>query len=92
MKRRTNYRFQSGVSLAGERSAQTSRHTNEGSRQLVLSRMEKVPEGWMHVGKILYNPNEVLGRGCEGTVVYRSAVFSLQRPLAEDDLMDEKSL
>ncbi|PIO53543.1 hypothetical protein TELCIR_25117, partial [Teladorsagia circumcincta] len=28
-------------------------------------------DGWMKVGKLLYNPSEVLGRGCEGTVVYR---------------------
>lgn len=25
----------------------------------------------MNVGKLLYDPNSVLGRGCEGTVVYR---------------------
>lgn len=25
----------------------------------------------MNVGKLLYNPTEVIGRGCEGTVVYK---------------------
>uniref|UniRef100_A0A158P7F7 non-specific serine/threonine protein kinase n=1 Tax=Angiostrongylus cantonensis TaxID=6313 RepID=A0A158P7F7_ANGCA len=33
--------------------------------------IEEVPDGWMSVGKLLYNPSEILGRGCEGTVVYR---------------------
>ncbi|KAL6736257.1 hypothetical protein Aduo_006629 [Ancylostoma duodenale] len=65
--------FQSGVALvtAGEaRSAQTSKQSNSGVNW-VFTRNEEVPEGWMKVGKLQYNPSEVLGRGCEGTVVYR---------------------
>ncbi|EYB99129.1 hypothetical protein Y032_0125g1300 [Ancylostoma ceylanicum] len=64
---------QSGVALvaAGEaRSAQTSKQSNSGVNW-VFTRNEEVPEGWMKVGKLQYNPSEVLGRGCEGTVVYR---------------------
>ncbi|VDP08444.1 unnamed protein product [Heligmosomoides polygyrus] len=55
----------SGVALiAGEaRSAQTSRQSNSAANW--------VEDGWMKVGKLQYNPLEILGRGCEGTVVYR---------------------
>ncbi|KJH44649.1 kinase domain protein [Dictyocaulus viviparus] len=31
----------------------------------------QIPDGWINVGKLLYNPSEILGRGCEGTVVYK---------------------
>ncbi|KAK6042723.1 hypothetical protein COOONC_19772, partial [Cooperia oncophora] len=41
---------------------------NVGSIPIFKRRVE---DGWMKVGKLLYNPAEVLGRGCEGTVVYR---------------------
>lgn len=30
-----------------------------------------VPDGYVQVGKIVYNPKEVLGHGCEGTFVYK---------------------
>ena len=30
-----------------------------------------VPKGYVQVGKIVYNPKDVLGHGCEGTFVYR---------------------
>uniref|UniRef100_A0A7I4Y3A0 non-specific serine/threonine protein kinase n=1 Tax=Haemonchus contortus TaxID=6289 RepID=A0A7I4Y3A0_HAECO len=63
---------QSGVALVtGEaRSAQTSRQSNSATNW-VFTRNEEVEDGWMKVGKLLYNPSEILGRGCEGTVVYR---------------------
>lgn len=63
---------QSGVALiAGEaRSAQTSRQSNSAANW-VFTRNEDVEDGWMKVGKLQYNPLEILGRGCEGTVVYR---------------------
>ncbi|KAK3586701.1 hypothetical protein CHS0354_039173 [Potamilus streckersoni] len=32
---------------------------------------EEVPQGFFQVGKIFYNPKDVLGHGCEGTFVYR---------------------
>lgn len=31
----------------------------------------EVPEGHVRVGKVIFNPNDELGRGCEGTFVYR---------------------
>ncbi|CAJ0564602.1 unnamed protein product, partial [Mesorhabditis spiculigera] len=42
------------------RSVQTSRHS-----------IDEVPDGWFAVGKVHYDPQQVLGRGCEGTVVYK---------------------
>ncbi|VDM40284.1 unnamed protein product [Toxocara canis] len=60
---------QSGVaSIAGEaRSAQTSKR---GARYWPLIGNDP-PEGWMQVGSIFYDPQAILGRGCEGTIVYR---------------------
>ncbi|KAJ1349395.1 hypothetical protein KIN20_004957 [Parelaphostrongylus tenuis] len=61
---------QSGVASISNaaRSVQTS---NNSGMNWVFLKNEKVPDGWMNVGKLLYNPSEILGRGCEGTVVYR---------------------
>ncbi|KAL3877911.1 hypothetical protein ACJMK2_035553 [Sinanodonta woodiana] len=52
-----------------QRSAQTSFVRKNES----VSRMEyeDVPQGYFQVGKIFYNPKDVLGHGCEGTFVYR---------------------
>ena len=33
-------------------------------------------EGMVHVGKIIFDPTDILGRGCEGTTVFKY-VFSL---------------
>uniref|UniRef100_A0AC35G3T1 Endoribonuclease n=1 Tax=Panagrolaimus sp. PS1159 TaxID=55785 RepID=A0AC35G3T1_9BILA len=30
-----------------------------------------LPFGWRQIGKIQYDPNSVLGQGCEGTIVYK---------------------
>ncbi|KAK3089270.1 hypothetical protein FSP39_002213 [Pinctada imbricata] len=49
-------------------SAQTSLQPVRGSAS---SLYDEVPEGYFQVGKIVYNPKEVLGHGCEGTFVYR---------------------
>ncbi|XP_059166098.1 serine/threonine-protein kinase/endoribonuclease IRE1-like isoform X2 [Physella acuta] len=35
-----------------------------------ISDMQIHPNGWTKVGKIVFNPKEVLGHGCEGTFVY----------------------
>ncbi|VDK44663.1 unnamed protein product [Anisakis simplex] len=60
---------QSGVaSFVGEaRSAQTSKR---GTRYWPLLTND-TPDGWMQVGSIFYDPQSILGRGCEGTIVYR---------------------
>ncbi len=61
---------QSGMaSHSGEaRSVQTSRR-NLG-RFWTLGNVASL-EGWMQIGAIHYDPLAVLGRGCEGTIVYR---------------------
>ena len=28
-------------------------------------------EGMVHVGKIIFDPTDILGRGCEGTTVFK---------------------
>ncbi|KAJ8317880.1 hypothetical protein KUTeg_002971 [Tegillarca granosa] len=55
--------------LQGQRSAQTSMTGNGSSESKGL--YEAVPEGHIKVGKIVFNPKDVLGHGCEGTFVYR---------------------
>lgn len=34
-------------------------------------------DDWIQVGKLHYNSKDVLGRGCEGTVVFRYVVFQV---------------
>lgn len=50
------------------RSVQTSKRFG---RFLPFLKTEVPEEGWMQVGNILYDPQTILGRGCEGTIVYR---------------------
>ncbi|XP_045214288.2 serine/threonine-protein kinase/endoribonuclease IRE1-like [Mercenaria mercenaria] len=52
-----------------QKSAQTS--FNERDRSSSDLQYDAIPDGYVQVGKILYNPREVLGHGCEGTFVYR---------------------
>ena len=28
-------------------------------------------DGFVHVGKIIFDPRDILGRGCEGTTVFK---------------------
>ena len=51
------------------RSAQTS---NQSRASDVDSSTDDIPEGYTKVGKIMFNPKEILGQGCEGTFVYKS--------------------
>lgn len=59
------------VNTPGEtRSVQTSKQLNRGS--FGWNKKIEIPEGWMAVGsKLMYHPSDILGTGCEGTVVYR---------------------
>ncbi|XP_038069445.1 serine/threonine-protein kinase/endoribonuclease IRE1-like [Patiria miniata] len=50
------------------RSAQTS---NQSQSSYGDSAADDVPEGYTKVGKIMFNPKEILGQGCEGTFVYK---------------------
>lgn len=34
-------------------------------------RSQRLPHGWLRAGNIVYNPDDRLGHGCEGTVVFR---------------------
>ncbi|XP_033117781.1 serine/threonine-protein kinase/endoribonuclease ire-1-like [Anneissia japonica] len=49
------------------RSAQTSTGSLQGSAE----DKDAIPKGFVKVGKILFNPKDVLGQGCEGTFVFR---------------------
>ncbi|CAI2324010.1 unnamed protein product [Caenorhabditis sp. 36 PRJEB53466] len=54
------------------RSAQTSKQSNRGGSFGWMSKKIEIPEGWLAVGsKLMYSPTDILGTGCEGTVVYR---------------------
>ena len=37
----------------------------------VLMFIEEDENGLVHVGKIRFDPKDILGRGCEGTVVFK---------------------
>ncbi|XP_071797437.1 serine/threonine-protein kinase/endoribonuclease IRE1-like [Asterias amurensis] len=50
------------------RSAQTS---NQSQASSVDCSADDIPEGYSKVGKIMFNPKEILGQGCEGTFVYK---------------------
>lgn len=39
--------------------------------QITNGGVEDIPTGYFQVGKIIFDPNVILGRGCEGTVVYK---------------------
>lgn len=52
-----------------EKSAQTS-FTGNGNSDTV-GKYDSVPDGYIKVGKIQFDPKDVLGHGCEGTFVYR---------------------
>ncbi|XP_052262641.1 serine/threonine-protein kinase/endoribonuclease IRE1-like [Dreissena polymorpha] len=60
-----------------QKSAQTSLHERDRSSSELL-KYDTIPEGYLQVGKIIYNPKEVLGHGCEGTFVYKG-VFDHRR-------------
>lgn len=41
------------------------------SNNVVIVLLAEIPKGYQAAGKIIYNPKEMLGRGCEGTFVYK---------------------
>lgn len=40
--------------------------------------LQRLPHGWLQAGNIMYNPEDRLGHGCEGTVVFRLRVKSVK--------------
>jgi hypothetical protein len=47
-----------------------SRISNSSST-VVTAIAEELPDGSTKVGKILFNSNQILGKGCEGTFVFK---------------------
>ncbi|XP_022905104.2 serine/threonine-protein kinase/endoribonuclease IRE1 [Onthophagus taurus] len=52
----------------GSRGSQNSSFERNGS---ITAMPEELENGIVRVGKILFNPEELLGKGCEGTFVYK---------------------
>ncbi|XP_065065505.1 serine/threonine-protein kinase/endoribonuclease IRE1-like [Rhopilema esculentum] len=50
---------------------EVSQHSNTGSDYSVGERLVEEEDGMARVGKVVFDPKAILGRGCEGTVVYR---------------------
>lgn len=38
---------------------------------MITAIAEELPDGLMRVGKITFHPDHLLGKGCEGTFVYK---------------------
>lgn len=56
------------MSQNGSRSSQQS---SVGKYGPITAVAEELPDGLMRVGKITFHPEELLGKGCEGTFVYK---------------------
>lgn len=56
------------LSQNGSKGSQGSSLSKNGAATAVA---EELPDGLMRVGKIMFHPEELLGKGCEGTFVYR---------------------
>lgn len=53
--------------------SRTSQHSSYGSNN-VTAVSEELPNGLVKVGKITFHPEQLLGKGCEGTFVYRYTI------------------
>ncbi|XP_077979928.1 serine/threonine-protein kinase/endoribonuclease IRE1-like [Glandiceps talaboti] len=51
--------------------APRSMQTSTGGLPSDDKQEEEVPDGFIKIGKIMFNPKAVLGQGCEGTFVYK---------------------
>ncbi|KAL3995401.1 Protein kinase domain family protein [Acanthocheilonema viteae] len=56
--------------------------------------LERLPYGWLQTGNIMYNPEDRLGHGCEGTVVFRGKFdgreVAVKRVIADIQLADRE--
>ncbi|XP_014217501.1 serine/threonine-protein kinase/endoribonuclease IRE1 [Copidosoma floridanum] len=52
-------------------SRENSRSSSNGRSNVVYAAEEMNEEGWQRIGKITFNTEEVLGKGCEGTSVFK---------------------
>lgn len=48
-----------------------SSQSNLGNFIGVSALPEELPDGTVKIGKITFHPDQLLGKGCEGTFVYR---------------------
>lgn len=51
-------------------SQESSRGSNQSSNDLSHT-VEVLPDGSFSIGKIMFRTNEILGKGCEGTFVFK---------------------
>lgn len=51
-------------------SQESSRGSNQSSNGLSRT-VEVLPDGSFSIGKIMFRTNEILGKGCEGTFVFK---------------------
>lgn len=63
------------MSQNGSRSSQQS---SLGKNSAITAYSEELPDGLVRVGKITFHPEQLLGKGCEGTFVYRGEFDSRQ--------------
>ncbi|XP_065660136.1 serine/threonine-protein kinase/endoribonuclease IRE1 isoform X2 [Hydra vulgaris] len=66
----------SPLTLKSSQNSLSSNHSNSSTSSLSGGSTDHFypiedEEGYVHIGKIQFNPKHLLGRGCEGTVVYR---------------------
>lgn len=45
--------------------------TGSGSSSSITAVAEELNDGTISVGKIIFNPQKLLGKGCDGTFVFR---------------------
>jgi serine/threonine-protein kinase/endoribonuclease IRE1 len=63
------------MSQNGSRSSQPG---SMGKNSAITAYSEELPDGLVRVGKITFHPDQLLGKGCEGTFVYRGQFDSRQ--------------
>ncbi|CAH1996027.1 unnamed protein product [Acanthoscelides obtectus] len=59
------------VQNMSQNGSRTSQHSSYGQNNNVTALSEELPNGLVKVGKITFHPEQLLGKGCEGTFVYR---------------------
>ncbi|KAL3272858.1 hypothetical protein HHI36_014319 [Cryptolaemus montrouzieri] len=67
--------------------SKTSQNGSSGKNSSITAYSEELPDGMVKVGKITFHPDQLLGKGCEGTFVYRGEFDS--RKVAVKRLLPE---
>lgn len=60
-----------GFQQLSQNGSRSSQQNYVGKYGTITAVAEELPDGLMRVGKIIFYPEELLGKGCEGTFVYR---------------------